>query len=87
MREALQAYVKRVGELAEHVRGNEQATKQSLAGSLFTIQGDDRTRQATGARYGWVKNTPTAIRVPPTPMRASARTRCAGLGALRSVEE
>ncbi len=43
MREALQAYVKRVGELAEHVRGNEQATKQSLIGPLFTTLGYDLT--------------------------------------------
>ena len=43
MREALQAYVERVGELAEHVRGNEQATKQSLVGPLFTILGYDLT--------------------------------------------
>jgi hypothetical protein len=43
MREALQAFVKRVGELAEHVRGNEQATKQSLVGPLFTILGYDLT--------------------------------------------
>ncbi len=43
MREALQAYVKRVGELAEHVRGNEQATEQSLVGPLFTILGYDLT--------------------------------------------
>jgi hypothetical protein len=43
MREALQAYVKRVGELAEHVRGNEQATKQSLVGPLFTILGCNLT--------------------------------------------
>ena len=43
MREALQAYVKRVGELAEHVRGNEQATKQSLVGPLFTTLGYDLT--------------------------------------------
>jgi predicted type IV restriction endonuclease len=43
MREALQAYVQRVGELAEHVRGNEQATKQSLVGPLFIILGDDLT--------------------------------------------
>jgi hypothetical protein len=35
MREALQGYVKRIGELAEHVPGNEQATKQSLVGPLF----------------------------------------------------
>jgi hypothetical protein len=37
MREPLQAFVKRVGELAEHVRGNEQATKQSLVGPLYII--------------------------------------------------
>jgi hypothetical protein len=43
MREALQAYVKRVGELAEHVRGNEQATKQGLVGPLFTILDYDLT--------------------------------------------
>lgn len=43
MREALQAYVKRVGELAEHVRCNEQVTKQSLVGPLFTILGYDLT--------------------------------------------
>ncbi len=39
MREALQVYVKRVEKLAEHVRGNEQATEQSLVGPLFTILG------------------------------------------------
>src|SRR5512135_2693343 len=43
MREALLAYVKRVGELAEHVKGNEQATKQSLIGPLFTLLGYDLT--------------------------------------------
>ena len=31
------------GELAEHVRGNEQATKQSLVGPLFTTLGYDLT--------------------------------------------
>ena len=44
MREALQAYVKCGVELAEHVRGNEQATKQSLIGPLSTILGDDLAR-------------------------------------------
>jgi hypothetical protein len=39
MREALQAYVKRVGELADHVRGNDQATKPSAVGPLFMILG------------------------------------------------
>ncbi len=43
MREALQQYVKRVQDLAEHVRGNEQATKQSLVGPLFTLLGYDQT--------------------------------------------
>ncbi|MDR3618079.1 MAG: type I restriction enzyme HsdR N-terminal domain-containing protein [Paludisphaera borealis] len=43
MREALQQYVKRVQELAEHVRGNEQATKQSLVGPLLTLLGYDLT--------------------------------------------
>lgn len=32
LRESVEGYVKRVKELAEHVRGNEQATKQSLIG-------------------------------------------------------
>jgi hypothetical protein len=43
MREALAAYVNRVKELADHVRGNEQATKQSLIGPLFTLLGYDLT--------------------------------------------
>ena len=43
MREAMPQYVKRVQELAEHVRGNEQATKQSLVGPLFTMLGYDLT--------------------------------------------
>ena len=43
LRELLAAYVKRVKDLAEHVRGNEQATKQSLIGPLFTILGYDLT--------------------------------------------
>jgi predicted type IV restriction endonuclease len=41
MREALQAYVKRIGALTEHVHGNEQATKQSLVGPLFTSHSND----------------------------------------------
>lgn len=41
MREELAAFVKRVGELAEHVKGNEQATKQSLIAPLFRILGYD----------------------------------------------
>jgi hypothetical protein len=43
MRKALQAYVKRVGELADHVRGDEQATKRNLVGPLFTTLSDDLT--------------------------------------------
>lgn len=43
MSEAILNYVKRVKELAEHVKGNEQATKQSLIGPLFTILGYDLT--------------------------------------------
>ena len=39
----MQQYVKRVQDLAEHVRGNEQATKQSLVGPLFTLLGYDLT--------------------------------------------
>lgn len=43
MREALAAYVNRVRDLAEHCKGNEQATKQSLIGPLFTLLGYDLT--------------------------------------------
>ncbi|MFO0888002.1 MAG: hypothetical protein U0790_02525 [Isosphaeraceae bacterium] len=43
MKDIIDAYVKRVRELAEHVRGNEQATKQSLVGPLFTLLGYDLT--------------------------------------------
>src|SRR3954454_20761174 len=43
MRDALPPFVKRVQDLAEHVRGNEQATKQSLIGPLFTLLGYDPT--------------------------------------------
>ncbi|MFO0951614.1 MAG: type I restriction endonuclease [Isosphaeraceae bacterium] len=43
MSDAIIAYVKRVKELAEHVKGNEQATKQSLIGPLFTTLGYDLT--------------------------------------------
>src|SRR4051794_29224776 len=43
MKEVLTAYIKRVRDLAEHVRGNEQATKQSLIGPLFTALGYDLT--------------------------------------------
>lgn len=43
MKDAIGAYVKRVKDLAEHVKGNEQATKQSLIGPLFTLLGYDLT--------------------------------------------
>ncbi len=43
LKEALGTYVKRVKDLAEHVKGNEQATKQSLIGPLFSILGYDMT--------------------------------------------
>lgn len=43
IREAIDGYVKRVKELAEHVRGNEQATRQSLIGPFFTLLGYDLT--------------------------------------------
>lgn len=43
MKEALEGYIKRVSELADHVKGNEQATKQSLIGPLFTLLGYDLT--------------------------------------------
>jgi hypothetical protein len=43
MREALAAYSKRTKELADHCKGNEQATKQSLISPLFTALGYDLT--------------------------------------------
>ena len=43
MREAIAAYMRRVKELAEHCRGNEQATKKSLIEPLFTMLGYDVT--------------------------------------------
>jgi len=43
MRDAIVAYIKRVKELAEHCKGNEQATKKSLIEPLFTILGYDVT--------------------------------------------
>ena len=43
LKEAIDAYVKRVKDLADHVRGNEQATKQSLIGPFFTMLGYDLT--------------------------------------------
>jgi hypothetical protein len=43
MKEQIEAYVLRVRDLSEHCRGNEQATKQSLIGPLFTMLGYDLT--------------------------------------------
>lgn len=43
LREQVDVYVKRVKDLAEHVKGNEQATKQSLIGPFFTMLGYDLT--------------------------------------------
>lgn len=43
MRDAIVAYVKRVKDLAEHCKGNEQATKKSLIEPLFTLLGYDVT--------------------------------------------
>lgn len=43
LREALDAFTARVRDLSEHVRGNEQATKMSLIGPLFTMLGYDLT--------------------------------------------
>jgi hypothetical protein len=43
LRESMEAYAKRVRVLLEHVRGNAQATKQSLVGPFFTILGYDVT--------------------------------------------
>lgn len=43
LKESLITFVKRVKDLSEHVRGNEQATKQSLVGPLFSILGYDLT--------------------------------------------
>ncbi|MDX1969894.1 MAG: hypothetical protein SFV23_22160 [Planctomycetaceae bacterium] len=43
MRDEIAAYAKRVRDLHEHVRGNEQATKQSIIGPLLTLLGYDLT--------------------------------------------
>lgn len=43
VRESIIAYVRRVKELADHVKGNEQATKQSLIGPFLTMLGYDLT--------------------------------------------
>jgi predicted type IV restriction endonuclease len=43
MKDSITAYIKRVRDLAEHVKGNEQATKQSLIGPLLTLLGYDLT--------------------------------------------
>lgn len=41
MREEIEKYRKRVAELCDHVKGNEQATKQGLIGPLLAILGYD----------------------------------------------
>lgn len=43
LREQIESYSKRVKDLAEHVKGNEQATKMSLIGPFFTMLGYDLT--------------------------------------------
>jgi len=43
LKDSIASYVKRVKDLCDHVRGNEQATKQSLIGPLFTMLGYDLT--------------------------------------------
>lgn len=43
LRDSIETYIKRVKDLAEHVRGNEQATRQSLIGPFFTMLGYDLT--------------------------------------------
>jgi len=43
LREQIEAYTKRVKDLADRVKGNEQATKQSLIGPFFTMLGYDLT--------------------------------------------
>ncbi len=43
VREQIETFVRRVKDLADHVRGNEQATKQSLIGPFFTMLGYDLT--------------------------------------------
>ena len=42
-RDQIEGYIKRVKDLAEHVRGNEQATKQSLIGPFLSMLGYDLT--------------------------------------------
>lgn len=43
MKDVLETYIARVRDLSEHCQGNEQATKQSLIGPLFTMLGYDLT--------------------------------------------
>jgi hypothetical protein len=43
MKDSIAAYIKRVKDLADHVKGNEQATKQSLIGPLLSLLGYDLT--------------------------------------------
>lgn len=43
MEKRIEVFVQRVRDLAEHVKGNEQATKQAIIGPLFTALGWDLT--------------------------------------------
>ncbi|HEX3598078.1 MAG TPA: hypothetical protein VHU80_23370, partial [Polyangiaceae bacterium] len=43
IRESIDAYIRRVKELSDRVKGNEQATKQSLIGPFLTMLGYDLT--------------------------------------------
>jgi len=72
MKDAISAYIRRVKELAEHVRGNEQATKKSLVEPFFSALGYDvtdprecvpehredfgRTRSAKPVDYAFFRN-------------------------------
>jgi len=43
LKESIATFVRRIKDLSDHVRGNEQATKQSLVGPLFSMLGYDLT--------------------------------------------
>jgi len=43
LKESIAVFVRRIKDLSDHVKGNEQATKQSLVGPLFSILGYDLT--------------------------------------------
>lgn len=72
MKEALLA-TKRVQDLAEHVKGNEQATKQSLIGPLFTLLGYVcRLHFGKRSRAVWLPLAAERITGLPAPMTASS---------------